>query len=119
MRLNDIIERFTLVSGLERKDVSRYLLLIVDCRDYFEQRLRDDLSEADMRRAVHACAVYAFYKISMLSAKDAVDTFKAGDVQFGLQADRADIKSMWDSERAAVADILDIDDDFVFRSVRV
>ena len=32
MSLKEIIERFTLVSGLEMKDVSRFMPIIVDCK---------------------------------------------------------------------------------------
>ena len=49
MSLKEIIVRFTLVSGLEMKEVSRFLPIIEDCRLFFESRV-GELCEADMRR---------------------------------------------------------------------
>ncbi len=121
MSLKGIIDRFTLVSGLEMKDVSRFLPIIEDCRLYFEERLHDGLSEADQRRADHACAVYAFYKISMMGSADALKSFRVGDVQMEPEPLGAYAERLWAEERESIADIVDIGDigSGLFRSVRV
>ena len=49
MSLNEIIERFTLVSGYERKEISRYLPIIRDCMDLFEERISCELTEIQRR----------------------------------------------------------------------
>ena len=118
MSLKGIIDRFTLVSGLGMKDVSRFLPIIEDCRLYFEERLFDGLSEADTRRAEHACAVYAFYKISMMANTDALSSFKVGDVQMQIEPLGAYAERLWAEECDRIADIMDIGGS-LFRSVRV
>lgn len=122
MNLNEIIERFTLVSGLKMNEVSRYLPLIADCKGLFEERVTDVLSEARQRRLAHACAVYAYYRICLLLRDGGLDSFKAGDVQMNT-AQIAEIcaaaQRMWDTERAVIADIASFDDGFAFRSVSV
>lgn len=118
MRLNEIIERFTLVSGFEMKDVSRYLPIIADCKAFFEERI-SDLSDGDLRRAEHACAVYAFYRISQLGRLDDLSSFKVGDVQMNIEAVGVAAKALWDAERENISDIVDISGDFAFRSVSV
>ncbi len=118
MSLKGIIDRFTLVSGLEMKDVSRYLPIIKDCCLYFEEHLRRDLSEADIRRAEHACAVYAFYKISMMGGTEALSMFRVGDVQMQIESPGAYAEKLWAQECEAIADIADIGG-CVFRGVRV
>lgn len=119
MSLKEIIERFALVSGLEMSDVSRFLPIIIDCKDYFDARLKADLSAADLRRAENACAVYAFYRVSLLGRLDELASFKVGDVQMNVEAAGAAAEKLWTAERENVSDIVDIDGGFAFRSVRV
>ncbi len=118
MSLKEIIDRFTLVSGLDRKEISRCLPILEDCRLYFEARLHENLSEADQRRAAHACAVYAFYKVSMMGASDALSSFRVGDVQMQMQPRDAYAAQLWAEEEANLSDIMDLGG-AVFRSVRV
>lgn len=122
MNLNEIIERFTLVSGWKMSEVSRYLPLIEDCKEQFAERAADDLSEAKRRRLSHACAVYAYYRVCLLLRDGGMENFKAGDVQIST-AKIDDICNsafrMWESERAVIADIISFDDGFAFRSVSV
>lgn len=118
MRLKEIIERFTLVSGLEMKDVSRYLPIITDCKTFFEER-SFDLSEGDQQRAEHACAVYAFYRISQLGRLDDLKSFRVGDVQMNVEAIGEAAKKLWEAECENISDIVDISGSFAFRSVRV
>lgn len=119
MSLNELIERFTLVSGFERKDVSRYLPILIDCKVYFESRLRCDLSASDRRRAVHACAVYAYYRVSLTIRDGGLNSFKAGDVSLTVDDMVTSAERMWNAERCEIADIADMNDDFAFRRVEV
>ena len=118
MRLKEIIERFTLVSGFEMKDVSRFLPIIEDCKALFESRC-GELSESDLRRAEHACAVYAFYRISQLGRLDDLKSFKVGDVQMSVEEIGEAAKKLWDAERENISDLIDTGGSFAFRSVRV
>ena len=117
MRLKEIIERFTLVSGFEMKDVSRFLPIIIDCKAYFESRI-PELDDGDLRRVEHACAVYAFYRISQMGRLDDLHSFRVGDVQMNIEA-IGEIKQLWDAERENISDIVDIGSSFAFRSVRI
>ncbi len=119
MSLNEIIERFTLVSGYERKEISRYLPVIVDCKEYFEERVSRELTISEHRRLVHACAVYAYYRVSRLGALTGVSNFKAGDVQLVMDEDNDTAEKLWQEEKSAVADIVNFDDDFAFKAVRI
>ena len=118
MRLKEIIERFTLVSGFEMKDVSRFLPIIADCKAFFEEQLRDP-GEADLKRAEHACAAYAFYRISLMGRLDELCSFKVGDVQMNVEAIGEAARKLWDAERESISDLIDLSGGFEFRSVRV
>lgn len=123
MNLHDVIERFTLVSGLTGSEVSRFLPLIVDCKEFFSEQIGSDLSVSQLKRAAHACAVYAYYRVCLMLRDGGTESFKAGDVQIsssklGELCDAA--RRMWDEERTLVADIADFGGDgFAFRSVCV
>ena len=119
MSLKDIIERFALVSGLDMEDVSRFLPLLDDCREFFESRMADGLSDADIRRAANACAAYAFYRVTLLGRMDDLSSFKVGDVQMNIKAAGEAAEKLWAAERESVSDIVDIGGEFAFRSVRV
>ena len=78
-----------------------------------------ELTPAEHRRAVHACAVYAYYRISRLGRDVGVGSFKAGDVQLVMDESGAVAEKLWQEEKTAVADIVAIDDGFSFRAVRI
>lgn len=122
MNLNDIIERFTLVSGLSMNETSRYLPLLAECKEHFEEHMRGELSSSQQKRAVHACAVYAYCRVCRILSDTEFASFKAGDVQVTPQdiaARRSAAERLWSEERSAIADIADLDGGFAFRSVRV
>lgn len=119
MSLNEIIERFTLVSGYERKDVSRYLKVIIECKDFFEERISRELTASEYRRVIHACAVYAYYRISRFSRDTGVSNFKAGDVQLVMDDSSDAAQKLWEEEKADVADLVALDDSFSFKAVRI
>ena len=121
MSLNDVINRFSLVSGLDRKDISAYLPVILDAMAFFDEKTRDsELSASDRKRLTHACAVYAYYKISLCRNAEQLSSFKAGDVSFTVENLRADAKAMWEHERGEIGDIVMLgDSDFSFLGVVV
>lgn len=119
MSWQEIIERFMLISGLDVREAARLTPLIRNCKDYFEARLRGDLDEAGMRRAEHACAVYAYYVISLMNQSDEAASFKVGDVQFQPLSVNDTAEKLWMLERAQIEDIVDIGGDFAFRGVAV
>lgn len=121
MSLNELIKRFLLVSGLQNKDVSLYLPVLIDSKALFEEKTaRRVLSDRELRRLTHACAVYAFYKVSLYNNADALTAFKAGDVSFSMESLRDRALHLWEKERAEISDLLSFSDDsFSFRGVRV
>ena len=121
MSLNEIIEMFTLVSGLEMNEVSGLLPLLTDCKDHFEERMSSDLSESQRRRLAHACAVYAYYRVCLMYGSSRTGFIKAGDLQLEPGSPKeliAAAQRMWDEERSAITGMGDFDDSFAFRSVR-
>lgn len=121
MSLNELIKRFLLVSGLKSSDVSLYLPVLIDSKALFEEKAKTKaLSPIDRRRLTHACAVYAFYKISLYQNADALTSFKAGDVSFTTESLRKRAAAVWEAERACVDDLISFSDsDFSFIGVRV
>ena len=121
MSLNELIKRFLLVSGLQKKDVSLYLPVLIDAKALFEEKVGNTpLCDANRRRLTHACAVYAFYKVSLYNNADALTSFRAGDVSFSVQSLKKRASALWETERAEIADLIRFSDtDFAFMGVRV
>lgn len=119
MSLNDVIKRFTLVSGMEMTETSRYMPLILDCYAYFLQRITGELNESDQRRLAHACAVYAYYKMCLIPQDGGIASLKAGDLSITAGDRLSGAQRLWDEERAAVSDLIDLGGGYAFRSVSV
>ncbi len=119
MSFKDILERFALISGLSEQETARFLPVIEDCRVWFEERLRDGLSESELRRAAYACAVYAYYKISRIAQNDRVSSFKVGDVQMTPLPRAETVERLWLEERENICDIIDVGAEFGFKGVAI
>ncbi len=121
MSLSDVINRFSLVSGLDPKEISMYLPMIVDAIAVFEEKTKGrELSALETRRLTHACAVYAYYKVSLCRNTEELSSFKAGDVSISVEIVRANALSMWEKERDELSDIISFSDsDFSFLGVSV
>lgn len=115
-----VMRRFELVSGYDKERISRYAVMILDCVDSFTSRLPDDAdyNEAEIRRLCHACAVYAYYRVSLCCDDERVTSFKAGDVQYGLENGSSRARLMWEQERLDLTDLVDLCGDFYFGQVR-
>ena len=118
MSLKDVLDRFALVSGLEKEEISKWIFIVVDCIKYFEQYLGSKkLNDSDMRRLSHACAVYAYYQYSLINYASAVSRFKAGDVEITESENLTDkVHAIWQQEKKEIADIVNFDD-FCFMRV--
>lgn len=118
MSVKDVVNRFALVSGLEQDKVSDWFFVIVDCIKYFESMLKGKkLSDVQKRRITHACAVYAYYKYSLINFASKNSRFKAGDVEISTSENLCDhAHNMWQQEKKEIADIVDFDD-FCFMRV--
>ena len=122
MRLNDVINRFALISRLEPDVVSKWTVLCVDAMQYMKQRLRSDadLCEENMMRLANAAASLAYYKYTLYEPSAAVKTFTAASLAVSLGEDEKQrAKALWQEEQRLVADLVRIDDDFCFKGVRV
>lgn len=120
MSLKDVINRFALVSSLEQEEISKWIFVIVDCIKYFESRIKNKkLSDEQKGRLTHACAVYAYYKYSLMNFAYMGTKFKAGDVEITSALNVSDAAhAMWLNEKKEIADIFDFDD-FCFCRVSV
>lgn len=114
-----VLKRFELVSGYDRDTVSRYITVILDCVDAFSSRLPErEYDETQLRRLTHACAVYAYYRVSLCTDDGRVSSFKAGDVQYTASDTATSAELMWEREKEEIADLADFGSGFLFRQVR-
>lgn len=112
MNLNDVINRFALVSKLTPEEISKWVFVIKDCIQYFESHIKTgELSCEENIRLSHACAVYAYYKYSLYQIPASAEKFKAGDVEFSTSsAPTPSAKAMWEHEKSEISDLVDFGD---------
>ena len=121
MRLNEVINRFALVSGLEPEEVSKWTVLCVDASKEIERMVRKSvkLSEQDDIRLSNAAGVLAYYKYCMYEYGSRVKSFGAGNVNVTMAYNEAEhAEKLWKAEREGLGDILNTDSDFCFQGVR-
>lgn len=118
MNLKEVINRFSLVSGLSQGEISKWVYVIIDCINYFESKMSGKTyCQTDIARLTHACAVYAYYKYSVYSKSLSSESFKAGDVQITSSGDCIDnVRAMWECEAKEISDLVDFSD-FCFMRV--
>jgi len=122
LRLSEVIERFSLISGLEGEELSRYVPLCVDAVSRIKCRAcgAEKLGLGDVRRLENCAAALAFYKYALYSQEGTIESFEAGAVKVSLGKgllERA--RMILDEELRGAQDIVSLEDDFAFKGVRV
>ncbi len=122
MRLNETINRFALVSGLEPEEVSKWTVLCCDASKEVERMVPRGvtLSEEDTIRLSRGAGIYAYYKYCMYAYVTKVKAFTAGNVSVTISQDEVEhAEKLWKAERESLCDILGEESGFCFRGVRV
>ncbi|MBQ9742440.1 MAG: hypothetical protein IJV88_02040 [Ruminococcus sp.] len=120
MRLNQVIDRFALVSGLCGEELSRWTPLCVDAMNQVSKMLRPNMtpSEADSLRLSAFAGVLAYYKYTLYS-RGGIKAFTAGSLSITEEDDKSRrAKLLWEAERESVADLI-APEGFFFGRVRV
>lgn len=122
MRLSDVILRFTLVSGLEPEEVSKWTVLCVDAMNEISESVRSSKgkSEKEALRLSNAAGVYAYYKYCLYTYSSKIKTFSAGVINVTSTEDEMEhARKMWEAEKEMCADLLVDKGDFCFKGVAV
>lgn len=123
MRLSNVLERFSLVSGLEGKELSRYAPLCADAISRIKAGMKlplESLGDEDVRRLEGCAAAMSFYKYTLCAPEGSVESFGAGALSIRLGKNPIErARMMLMEECRAVAHIVSFEDDFAFRGVRV
>ncbi len=122
MRLNETINRFALVSGLEPCEVSKWTVLCVDATKEIERMILPCavLTQDNELRLSNAAGVLAYYKYCMYSHVTKVKGFAAGNVSVTVSEDEAEHAfKLWQTEKEAIGDLIGTESGFCFQGVRI
>lgn len=121
MSFYDVLRRFSLLSGLEGKDLSRFSQLCNEAIEDMRGRLKvkeENLTDSQKLRLSYTAGALAFYKYCLYSAVSEPDSFSAGEVTVNMNDKRVDAaKKLFDEEYRALSKILQ-DTGFYFGRVR-
>lgn len=120
MRLNEVINRFSLVSGLEPDEVSKWIPVCIDAMNELKGKLLPDVldKEENVLRLSACAGVLAYYKYCLYQQGRDVKSFTAGSVSIAMsEFDPQKARKLWELERASVADLLVSPEDFCFKRV--
>ncbi len=122
MRLNEVINRFALVSGLEPHEVSMWTPVCIDAMLQIKSKaLKEALSdEESVLRLCALAGVLAYCKYCLYMEREEVKSFTAGSVSITkAQSDTKKACELWEFEKNCAKDLLSCDDDFCFRGVKL
>lgn len=121
MSIENTINRFKLISGLESEEAAKWSELVNESREYIESLVTsDEIYEIDIKRLDNAAAVYAYYRYLSYTISDE-NSFSAGDlkVNFNNRNKLEAAKEMWKTELESIKDIADTEKSlFQFKRVR-
>lgn len=120
MRLNEVINRFALVSGLEPCEVSKWTPLCIDAMNEIKSMAKKDAEKSaeNSLRLSNLAGVLAYYKYSMYAVGD-VKSFTAGSVSVTAADDIIErAEKLWKTERRSLSDLL-TPEGFYFGRMRV
>lgn len=122
MRLNEVINRFSLVSGLEPSEVTKWTPVCVDAMNEIKRKVLPGVleDEGNVLRLSACAGVLAYYRYCMYKNGDKTKQFTAGAVSVTMEnSDTEKAQKLWEFERKSVEDLLTSTEDFCFRRVNV
>ena len=122
MRLNEVINRFSLVSGLEPSEVTKWTPVCVDAMNEIKRKVLPGVleDEGNVLRLSACAGVLAYYRYCMYKNGDRTKQFTAGAVSVTMEnSDTEKAQKLWEFERRSVEDLLTSTEDFCFRRVNV
>ena len=121
MDLQEILEKFALISGLTLEEVSPFIPILEEAKQEIESKVLEEVDKnAESRRLNAAAAAFGFYKYVLYKVSGSgMESFTAGDIS--IRQNNSHIinmaKCIWDEARREASDILK-DDDFLFEEIR-
>lgn len=81
MGINQVTERFKLLSGVDGEELLKWMPLINESDSYVKSLLKPDVKEENYSDLLSSAAgTYAYYKWSLYSNSGDIKQFKAGDI---------------------------------------
>ncbi|MGN1126194.1 MAG: hypothetical protein ACI4RI_02010 [Ruminococcus sp.] len=122
MRIERVAERFSLLSGLEGEELSKWTPLIKDSVAYVSALIKPGVKESEHLELLEsASATYAYYKWILCSEEKDSSSFKAGDLSVSQSHSGATSQlayQLWKQSLSEIADIT-VSDNFFFKGVEV
>ncbi len=76
----DVLKRFSAISGLEGKELSKWSFLCTECLNYvLEHSIKDTLSESEGQSVCALASALAYHKL-LLYDSERISSFNAGDI---------------------------------------
>ncbi len=121
MELQQIVERFALISSLGLETATKFTYICNDAKNEITSKLLPDVDiSLHSERLVAAAAALSLYKYVLYkSVNHTAESFSAGDITVKENASQAVKVSyeIWLEEKAKIADLLQ-DNDFLFWRVK-
>lgn len=122
MNINQICERFILLTGISDDEISKWLPLIYDAQEYINSLIKEDTDVQRFSEMLSsAVGTYSYYKWCLVNSGNTSSTFKAGDLTITEGSTSSSVEKalrLWDECKKEIAPYLK-SDNFYFKGVRI
>ncbi len=120
MDLQEILERFSIITNLSMDEVSPWIPLCEDASQEIERNLKEGANTGENSRRLNAAvAALAFYRYVLYRASGGgMESFTAGELRIRTNS-QVNVKiayEVWMGAKSAIADLL-VDDNFMFERI--
>ncbi|MED9969522.1 MAG: hypothetical protein UFA98_05860 [Ruminococcus sp.] len=117
MNIANVMERFSLLCGIDISEASKWRSVIEDSEAYINSRLLVDEPTAEQQKRIDMLVAAYAYKTYCLCNENNVTAFKAGEVQLTSSARRGDgAQKLWRKLISQSGDLIS-GDEFLFGRV--
>lgn len=119
MNVEQILERFTVLSSLSTEEAEKWRWLCYDAAEYYKTKQNpESKNKCCCGKVTAAAAALAFYQYALLNETQGISQFKAGDVTLGFSGTNTKTAyELWkQAERTAAEELTD--GSFFFKQVK-
>ena len=119
MKISYVIDRFSLISGVEGEELSKWIPVCIDAMEEVKAMARGDAleDEALARKLSNFSGVLAYYKYTLYAGEN-IKSITAGTVSItNFQEARVRARELFEREKEELKSILELPKDFCFQRV--
>ncbi len=121
MKLNYVIDRFALISGVDGEELSNWIPVCMEAMEEVELMATKEAlnSELSQKRLSGLAGILAYYKYTLYAGEN-IKSITAGTVSItNFQEARVRAQELFEREKSQISELLDTSKEFCFKRVSI